>query len=80
MGTRYYDANVNARSLAAMPSEVTSCGLEVVPSALREQCISAASCCISAAEPVIDLVSPSHYLAFCVHYLTLSGVVLYDAS
>jgi hypothetical protein len=59
-----------------MPPVSTPCNPEVNPAALRDQCISAATCCISAAEPVIDLVSPSHYLALCVHYLTLSGVVL----
>lgn len=40
------------------------------------QCTSAARSCINAAELIRDLVPPSHYLAFCVHYLTLSGVVL----
>lgn len=40
------------------------------------QCVSAARSCINAAELVRDLVPPSHYLAFCVHYLTLSGVML----
>ncbi|KAL1872321.1 hypothetical protein VTK73DRAFT_1552 [Phialemonium thermophilum] len=32
--------------------------------------------CINAAELVRDLVPPSHHLAFCVYYLTLSGIVL----
>ncbi|KAH6685483.1 hypothetical protein F5X68DRAFT_233227 [Plectosphaerella plurivora] len=40
------------------------------------QCRSAAKSCINAAEIVRDLVPPSHYLAICVHYLTLSGIVL----
>lgn len=40
------------------------------------QCISAARSCINAAELVRDLVQPSHYLAICVHYLTLSGIML----
>ncbi|SPO02311.1 uncharacterized protein DNG_04984 [Cephalotrichum gorgonifer] len=40
------------------------------------QCRIAARECINAAELVRDLVPPSHYLAICVHYLTLSGVVL----
>ncbi|KAH6647177.1 fungal-specific transcription factor domain-containing protein [Truncatella angustata] len=39
-------------------------------------CISAAKSCINAAELVRELVPPSHHLAFCVHYLTLSGLVL----
>ncbi|KAH6691479.1 fungal-specific transcription factor domain-containing protein [Plectosphaerella plurivora] len=46
------------------------------PSASIAQCKSAAKSCINAAEMVRDLVPPSHYLAICVHYLTLSGVVL----
>lgn len=40
-------------------------------------CISAARSCINAAELVRELVPPSHHLAFCVHYLTLSGITLY---
>ncbi|KAF4453502.1 Zn(II)2Cys6 transcription factor [Fusarium albosuccineum] len=40
------------------------------------QCISAAQSCINAAELVHQVVPPSHLLAFCVHYLTLSGIVL----
>ena len=40
------------------------------------QCMSAARSCINAADLVRDHVPPSHYLAFCVHYITLSGVVL----
>ncbi|KAK9777755.1 putative Transcription factor domain-containing protein [Seiridium cardinale] len=39
-------------------------------------CVSAARSCINAAELVRELVPPSHHLAFCVHYLTLSGLVL----
>ncbi|KAH8668463.1 fungal-specific transcription factor domain-containing protein [Xylariales sp. PMI_506] len=39
-------------------------------------CISAARSCINAAELIRELVPPSHHLAFCVHYLTLSGLVL----
>lgn len=39
-------------------------------------CVSAAKSCINAAELVRELVPPSHHLAFCVHYLTLSGLVL----
>jgi hypothetical protein len=45
-------------------------------SASASQCRSAAKSCINAAEMVRDLVPPSHYLAICVHYLTLSGIVL----
>lgn len=40
------------------------------------QCTDAARNCIDAANLVRDFVPPSHYLAFCVHYITLSGVVL----
>ncbi|KAH8895557.1 hypothetical protein GQ53DRAFT_715269 [Thozetella sp. PMI_491] len=40
------------------------------------QCISAARSCINAAELVRDLIPPSHYLAICIHCLTLSGVAL----
>ncbi|KAI9148822.1 transcriptional regulatory protein [Paramyrothecium foliicola] len=40
------------------------------------QCISAARSCINAAELVREVVPPSHHLAFCVHYLTLSGLML----
>ena len=40
------------------------------------QCITAAKSCINAAELVRSLVPPSHYLAICVHCLTLSGIAL----
>jgi len=39
-------------------------------------CITAARSCIDSAELVREVVPPSHLLAFCVHYLTLSGIVL----
>lgn len=48
----------------------------VTPEEAVAQCRSAARSCINAAEMVRDLVPPSHHLAICVHYLTLSGVVL----
>ncbi|KAL4868573.1 hypothetical protein BDV12DRAFT_197098 [Aspergillus spectabilis] len=40
------------------------------------ECISAARSCIQAAELVRERVPPSHYLAFCVQYLTISGILL----
>ncbi|KAH7014084.1 Zn(II)2Cys6 transcription factor, partial [Microdochium trichocladiopsis] len=39
-------------------------------------CITAARSCINAAELLRELVPPSHHLAICIHYLTLSGIVL----
>jgi hypothetical protein len=39
-------------------------------------CINAARSCIDSAELVREVVPPTHLLAFCVHYLTLSGIVL----
>jgi hypothetical protein len=71
-----HDANMQRRCIAATHTRAASQDQDDDPEALKIQCISAARSCISAAEPVIDLVPPSHYLAFCVHYLTLSGVVL----
>lgn len=41
------------------------------------QSINAARSCINAGELVRDVVPQSHYLAICVHYLTLSGVALF---
>ncbi|KAH7324529.1 fungal-specific transcription factor domain-containing protein [Stachybotrys elegans] len=40
------------------------------------QCIGAARSCINASELVREVVPPSHHLAFCIHYLTISGLVL----
>ncbi|PYH91570.1 hypothetical protein BO71DRAFT_385349 [Aspergillus ellipticus CBS 707.79] len=39
-------------------------------------CISAARRCIQAAEQIRERVPPSHHLAFCMHYLTISGILL----
>jgi hypothetical protein len=39
-------------------------------------CIDAARICINSAELIREVVAPSHLLAFCVHFLTLSGIVL----
>ncbi|KAL5334758.1 fungal-specific transcription factor domain-containing protein [Aspergillus crustosus] len=41
-----------------------------------EECISAARSCIQAAELIRERVPPSHHLAFCVQYLTISGILL----
>ncbi|KAL5045245.1 hypothetical protein BDW71DRAFT_198442 [Aspergillus fruticulosus] len=40
------------------------------------ECINAARSCIQAAELIRERVPPSHYLAFCVQYLTISGILL----
>ncbi|KAL4820694.1 fungal-specific transcription factor domain-containing protein [Aspergillus spinulosporus] len=40
------------------------------------ECINAARSCIQAAELIRERVAPSHYLAFCVQYLTISGILL----
>ncbi|GKZ30303.1 hypothetical protein AbraIFM66950_008639 [Aspergillus brasiliensis] len=42
------------------------------------ECISAARSCIQAAELIRERVPPSHYLAFCVQYLTISGILLWS--
>ncbi|KAF5007384.1 hypothetical protein FDECE_6270 [Fusarium decemcellulare] len=59
-----FSSNVSHAVLVSWGQEATS------------QCISAAQSCINAAELVHQVVPPSHLLAFCVHYLTLSGLVL----
>ncbi|KAJ3535848.1 hypothetical protein NM208_g2689 [Fusarium decemcellulare] len=59
-----FSSNVSHAVLVSWGQEATS------------QCISAAQSCINAAELVHQVVPPSHLLAFCVHYLTLSGIVL----
>jgi hypothetical protein len=40
------------------------------------QCLIAARKCINASELVGDVIPPSHWLAICVHCLTLAGVAL----
>ncbi|KAL2811091.1 hypothetical protein BJX63DRAFT_422580 [Aspergillus granulosus] len=40
------------------------------------ECINAARSCIQAAELIRERVAPSHHLAFCVQYLTVSGILL----
>ncbi|KAL4875791.1 major facilitator superfamily domain-containing protein [Aspergillus karnatakaensis] len=40
------------------------------------ECINAARSCIHAAELIRERVPPSHHLAFCVQYLTISGILL----
>ncbi|KAL4968012.1 transcription factor domain-containing protein [Aspergillus stella-maris] len=40
------------------------------------ECITAAQSCIRAAELIRERVPPSHHLAFCVQYLTISGILL----
>ncbi|KAL4791222.1 hypothetical protein BDV19DRAFT_401511 [Aspergillus venezuelensis] len=40
------------------------------------ECIIAAQSCIRAAELIRERVPPSHHLAFCVQYLTISGILL----
>ncbi|RDW74926.1 hypothetical protein BP6252_06068 [Coleophoma cylindrospora] len=44
------------------------------------QCTQAARSCIRAAELIQERVPPSHHLAFCTHYLALSGVFLVRSS
>ncbi|CVK95812.1 uncharacterized protein FMAN_13738 [Fusarium mangiferae] len=41
-----------------------------------ENCVTAARSCINNSRHIRDFVPPSHYLALCVHYLTISGLVL----
>ncbi|GLA86099.1 hypothetical protein AtubIFM56815_010349 [Aspergillus tubingensis] len=47
------------------------------PTDPSSECISAARSCIQAAELIRERVPPSHYLAFCVQYLTISGILLW---
>ncbi|KXH25930.1 hypothetical protein CSAL01_04484 [Colletotrichum salicis] len=49
---------------------------EVDVSGAIDQCVNAAQGCIYVADMVRDLVPSSHHLAICVHYLTLSGIIL----
>ncbi|KAL4409672.1 hypothetical protein CABS03_09511 [Colletotrichum abscissum] len=49
---------------------------EVDVSGAIDQCINAARGCIYVADMVRDLVPASHHLAICIHYLTLSGIIL----
>ncbi|KAI8941622.1 hypothetical protein NX059_002835 [Plenodomus lindquistii] len=65
------------RFLVTAPMQTSSSPSSEPPATdAMSHCRSAAKSCINAAELVLDLVPPSHYLAICVHYLTLSGVVL----
>jgi hypothetical protein len=41
-----------------------------------KKCASAALSCIEVAELIKECVLPSHYLAFCSHYLAISGIFL----
>ncbi|RAH85563.1 hypothetical protein BO86DRAFT_354211 [Aspergillus japonicus CBS 114.51] len=41
------------------------------------ECLGAAQSCIQAAELIHDCIPPSHHLAFCVQYLTISGIFVY---
>ncbi|EWY83518.1 hypothetical protein FOYG_13326 [Fusarium oxysporum NRRL 32931] len=41
-----------------------------------ENCVTAARSCINNSRHMRDFVPPSHYLALCVNYLTISGLVL----
>ncbi|KXH32904.1 hypothetical protein CSIM01_07531 [Colletotrichum simmondsii] len=52
---------------------------EVDVSGAIDQCINAARGCIYVADMVRDLVPASHHLAICIHYLTLSGIILNPA-
>ncbi|GLA30696.1 hypothetical protein AnigIFM63326_009130 [Aspergillus niger] len=47
------------------------------PTDPSSECISAARSCIQAAELIRERVPPSHHLAFCVQYLTISGILLW---
>ncbi|GKZ17791.1 hypothetical protein AbraIFM66951_001085 [Aspergillus brasiliensis] len=47
------------------------------PTDPSSECINAARSCIQAAELIRERVPPSHYLAFCVQYLTISGISLW---
>ncbi len=38
------------------------------------KCVNAARSCIHVAELIQERVPPSHHLAFCTHYLAMSGV------
>ncbi|KAK1657541.1 fungal-specific transcription factor domain-containing protein [Colletotrichum godetiae] len=49
---------------------------EVDVSGAIDQCVNAAQGCVYVADMVRDLVPSSHHLAICVHYLTLSGIIL----
>lgn len=66
-------ADIISRSLVGSLNQALP-GLHTIDAA--SHCLSAAKSCINAAELVRELVPPSHHLAFCVHYLTLSGLVL----
>lgn len=58
------------RTLAAYAEDQSS---EIDP---LSHCVSAAQSCINAGELIREHVPPSHHLAFCIHYLTLSSLVL----
>lgn len=66
-------ADIISRSLVGSLNQALP-GLHTIDAV--SHCVSAAKSCINAAELVRELVPPSHHLAFCVHYLTLSGLVL----
>lgn len=68
---------LTSRYLARVPKRARKANTDNDMKEATRQCVSAARSCINAAELVRDLVPPSHYLAICVHCLTLSGVALY---
>jgi len=41
------------------------------------KCLNAARGCIRSSEGISDTIPASHFLAFCAHYLMLSGIILY---
>ncbi|KAL3461364.1 fungal-specific transcription factor domain-containing protein [Aspergillus heterothallicus] len=68
------------RPLAAhyIPATQSPDGLNLTSSIASpsSECITAARSCIQAAELIRERVAPSHHLAFCVQYLTISGILL----
>lgn len=41
------------------------------------KCLNAARECIRSSEGISEIIPSSHFLAFCAHYLMLSGIILY---
>lgn len=59
-----------------MISTISEDSSEQRKNASYRRCIDAARSCINASDGLAEFVPPSHYLAFCSHFLMLSGIIL----
>lgn len=59
-----------------MISTISEDSSEQRKDASYRRCVEAARSCIYASDGLAEFVPPSHYLAFCSHFLMLSGIIL----